>query len=55
MRLQEEIEIPVSAKTTMANKDKKFGDKETIKLIKFLEQNPDNHCSSHPTELRVLS
>ena len=30
MRLEEEIEIPVSAKTTMADEDKKFGNKETI-------------------------
>ena len=30
MRLQDEIEIPFSPKTTMADEDKKFGDEETI-------------------------
>ena len=49
MRLQDEIEIPVSAKTTMADEDKKFGDEETIKLIKFIEQNPDMLKSSNRT------
>ena len=49
MRLQEEIEIPVSPKTTMVDEDKKFGDEETIKPIKFLEQNPDMLKSSNRT------
>ena len=49
MRLQDEIEIPVSAKTTMADEDKKFGEEETIKLIKFIEQNPDMLKSSNRT------
>ena len=35
------------SKTTMADEDKKFGDEETIKLIKFLEQNPDMLKSSN--------
>ena len=32
MRLQDEIEIPVSAKTTMEDEDKKFREEETISL-----------------------
>ena len=36
MRLQDEIEIPVSAKTTMPDEDKKFGDKETLEVCDSL-------------------
>ena len=33
----------------MTDEDRKFGDEETIKLIKFLEQNPDMLKSSNRT------
>ena len=49
MRLQDEIEIPVSAKTTVADEDKIFGEEETIKLIKFMKQNTDMLKSSNRT------
>ena len=48
LKLQEEIEIPVSAKQQWWM-EKKFGDKETIKLIKFIEQNADMLKSTNTT------
>lgn len=41
MKLKDQNEVPVWAKTTMAEEDRKFNEEETVKLIKFLEQNPD--------------
>ena len=41
MKLKDQNEGPVWAKTTMAEEDRKFNEEETVKLIKFLEQNPD--------------
>lgn len=41
MKLKDQNEVPVWAKTTMTEEDRKFNEEETVKLIKFLEQNPD--------------
>ena len=41
MKLMDQNEVPVWDKTTMADEDRKFNEEETVKLIKFLEQNPD--------------
>lgn len=41
MKLKDQNEVPVWAKTTMADEDRKFNEEETVKLIKFLEQNSD--------------
>lgn len=41
MKLKDQNEVPVWAKTTMAEEDRKYNEEETVKLIKFLEQNPD--------------